>query len=611
MLIKALTEYYEAQEKNGTVRIPGHLSKQHIHYMIFLTPTGEISQIADVKVKREEVLKNGKKKTVTDPIYVLLPKRSQKTSIDLNIIEHRPLYIFGLNCEKGVFTTEDKTEKAKKSHARFVEGNLEFCKGLDSEIGKAYCAFLEKWDAQAETENVQLLSIAKDYATSYFCFALDGHPDIRLHEDAQLLRRYEEAFAQKELQAEGEKNLCPVEGVVLPVARLHDNISGIKGANSNGCVLVGVNETAFESYGQIQSYTSGISTKAMKKYTAALNELLKSPSHRLYVGEMTVVYFALSEQDEEQCDLFYALLNGENKMQGRLQSVMREVLAGRAGDIAAMGVDEKADFVVLGLAPNSSRISQKFMYQNQFGSMIQNLVQHQRDIQVRADGAQVALWQIYKQLVSPKSTTQKVSPPLSAALFQAILHGRRYPVELLYTVVHRIKTDQDDDKDRFIKINDVRIGLLKAYLNRQARIQNKEEEIKLALDKENKNQAYLCGRLFAVIEYLQQRSAGSALNTTVKTSYFAAACARPASVFPKLLRQAQNYMAKMESGGYWNKQIGDIVQDMDGAFPCVLSYEDQGVFIIGYYHQNSALYTSKEKREQESERSEHESEVRA
>ena len=44
----------------------------------------------------------------------------------------------------------------------------------------------------------------------------------------------------------------------------------------------------------------------------------------------------------------------------------------------------------------------------------------------------------------------------------------------------------------------VRIGIIKAYINRKYRIEQKREEIKMALDNEEKNTAYRCGRLFAV-----------------------------------------------------------------------------------------------------------------
>lgn len=62
----------------------------------------------------------------------------------------------------------------------------------------------------------------------------------------------------------------------------------------------------------------------------------------------------------------------------------------------------------------------------------------------------------------------------------------------------------------------------------------------MGLNTENQNQAYLCGRLFAVLEKLQQEALGN-LNRTIKDAYFASASSTPVLVFPKLLCLAQNH----------------------------------------------------------------------
>ena len=86
---------------------------------------------------------------------MILPQRTQKPGICSNYIEHRPLYIFGLNYEEGKFTPDDKTNKARKSHEAFVKHELEFLNGLDSDICIAYRKFIEKWMPENETENTK------------------------------------------------------------------------------------------------------------------------------------------------------------------------------------------------------------------------------------------------------------------------------------------------------------------------------------------------------------------------------------------------------------------------------------------------------------------------
>lgn len=116
----------------------------------------------------------------------------------------------------------------------------------------------------------------------------------------------------------------------------------------------------------------------------------------------------------------------------------------------------------------------------------------------------------------------------------------------------------------------------------------------MSWNEENKNPAYLCGGLFAVYEKIQQDSSGGNLNRTIKDSYFSSACSRPASVFPKLAKLAQNHMRKLSEGTevYYNKLIGNITDGLSGEFPSTLTLDDQGRFIVGYYQMNKKLYTS-------------------
>ena len=116
---------------------------------------------------------------------------------------------------------------------------------------------------------------------------------------------------------------------------------------------------------------------------------------------------------------------------------------------------------------------------------------------------------------------------------------------------------------------------------------------KMSLDLENKNQAYLCGRLFAVLEKIQQDASGGGLNRTIKDSYFASACSKPSTVFPKLYKLSQNHIKKLSSPIFYNKLCGEILDGLDGKFPSTLSLDDQGRFIVGYAQQNKALYTKK------------------
>lgn len=121
----------------------------------------------------------------------------------------------------------------------------------------------------------------------------------------------------------------------------------------------------------------------------------------------------------------------------------------------------------------------------------------------------------------------------------------------------------------------------------------------MALDKENHTPAYLCGRLFAVLERLQQDASGNSLNRTIKDAYFASASSRPAIVFPKLLKLAQNHLNKIKSPVFFNKLIGEIMWHLEGEFPETLLLSDQGRFIVGYYQQYQSFFEKKDTMQEE------------
>lgn len=610
MLIRSLCDYYDIQSARGEAA-SDIMSEQPVHWMVMLTPDGRVADIIDKRIEESVPQKNGKVKIVKKPIVVSLPKRTQKTGIDANIIEHRPLYIFGLNYDAKIgLTPDDKTGKARKSHEAFVKKNLELFDGIDSEIARAYVNFIKNWVPENETENEQLKKLGKEYQGSYYIFALDGSPECKLHKDKAVLAKYEEIMAKAAAEtAESDDGImmCPIEGERLRAARIHDKIKGIKGGNSVGAVLVNFNSSAFESYGKSQSMNSGISEKAMKKYTSSLNKLLADPMHHIYSDDMTVVFFAMKHDDKAECDLFNGYLNSSNGVtedstKADVKAVSENIYyKGQTGNAQVLDkdVDNGVDFFVAGFTPNSSRICQKFMVRNKFGKIIDNVKQHQQDMAICGSNSEIPLWRINKELVSPNSANA-ISPALQSDIFQAILNGTNYPYTLLETVVRRVCTDSDTDSNDKTKINEVRAGLIKAFINRKARLNGDKEEITMSLDKENKNPAYLCGRLFAVLEKIQLEATDVKLNRTIKDAYFSSASSRPALIMPRLIDLSNYHLRKLKEGRviYFSKLINEIMGKIKDSLPTNLSIMEKGKFQLGYFQQNKDFFAEQNKNEE-------------
>ena len=111
------------------------------------------------------------------------------------------------------------------------------------------------------------------------------------------------------------------------------------------------------------------------------------------------------------------------------------------------------------------------------------------------------------------------------------------------------------------------------------------------LDSGNTDQAYLCGRLLAVLERAQ-RSAIRNLNTTIVDRFYGTASTAPQSVFSRLIRGSRAHLSTLErdSRGAYNAIQTQLEEVMSGieAFPKTFNLEQQGLFALGYYHQRAS-----------------------
>jgi len=439
-------------------------------------------------------------------------------------------------------------------------------------------------------------------------FRLDGTPGF-IHDRPAVRAAWERHSAGRESVEQGQ---CLITGEFGPIARLHDSIKGVVGAQSTGASIVSFNLPAFESYGKEQSFNAPVSEAAAFGYVTALNFLLRSDRHRLRIGDATTVFWAERAAAVEE-DMLAELIDpigaargggGADRAEGTevtgdyrrdpqatrlVHDILRRVRDGRPVLAGATRVNPEVRFYILGLSPNASRLSVRFLHVDTFGNLIERIAQHYADMAIALpawdeDGF-FPIWHIVKE-TAPLADTRRASPLLAGALTRAVLEGADYPESLYTAMISRIRADQ--------KIDPVRAGMIKACLLRRARIHgnsDKKEMITVSLNEQCADTAYLLGRLFALLEKAQ-RDATPGLNATIRDRYFGAASATPQSVFPILLRLAQHHIAKAEYGGLLDKRIEDVVTRID-SFPAHLSLEQQGMFVLGYYQQRQAFYRKK------------------
>ena len=595
MLIKALCDYYDELKAQGKT-FPEGYEEIKVDYLICLDDNGGVVDIIPYEQK------------------TYMPKRERTTKTSSYIIDERSKYIFGLFYNQGKFYSiknEDIVDNelikginnAIESHEDFININLKFIEGINSNVAMAYKKFIINWNPRKEEANKFLTKIGKDYDKARFVFCLNKEPDMLLNNDKKVKEKWEEQNNQKNPKNVSKeiKTPCAIYGSNYKIARIHNVIKGIAGGNSSGTKLVSFKHNSGWSYENEEGFNSNISEYAMNKYTEALNYLTKNNCKR--IDDVSVVYFAIGNRQTDECDIMDFIFGKKDSLTNEeMENVLFDTYEKIAKGIITTDKfkfdDFKGDFYIVGIKPNDSRLSIKFIYKNSLGKVAENVLRHQLDFKIREESKPVYLWQIRNELVSQKSKTEVLSPFLITKLFESIINGYKYPTEILDCVIRRIKTDRDTEKNKNIKINDIRLGIIKAYINRKCRIENKKEEITMSINYESNNQAYLCGRLFAVLERTQEASLnGKELNKTIKDSYFSSAMTRPALVFPKLIKLSQyhiNNIDKDSSKVYFNKLIGEVIEKLNNEFPKNLFLEDQGRFAIGYYQQRQEFFKKKE-----------------
>ena len=406
MLIQALCEYADKQLESN---VPEGWQEQPIDFRIELKPNGTVADIADVRKEKVEVDKKGKEKRKFVSMKITVPVRVQTKAIRSYLLDHRSLYIWGLNYDNHCLSAEDKTEKAKKSNASFKKTHLDFFADLNSEICNAFRLFVEKWNPLQMENNPKLLALGKELSNAYFGFCLEGLREP-LEQDSGFIDKYQMFYQEQQDQSDEPLAFCAVYGEMLPISQLHREVS----FNGNKfSKLVCMNDDAFESYGKTQSYNSNISEQAMKKYTAAMNRLLSDRNHYKTIGDLVLMYFAMKSDDSTECAWFgnhfmpdWMKEQDVKQADAKLNTLGSQMTGGGISLLPEQGLDE--EFYIVGMTPNSSRICQKFILRDKFGNIVRNLEQHQNDLRMNPDTTRnIYFSQIAKELISPKSTNER------------------------------------------------------------------------------------------------------------------------------------------------------------------------------------------------------------
>lgn len=576
MILQALVRYYEALAGDGRIDRPGY-GQAKVSYALCLGRDGALVDVVPLL----EPAQTGKK-IVERPRTMTVPEPVVRTvGIAANFLCDGGAYLLG-------YDAKGKPERALKCFEAAKALHTEVLAAVESPIAQAIVCFFASWDPGQVTEHPALApylpAIAKG-ANLIFMLGTQYAQD-----DPEIRAAWTRHAQAKE---KGERRICLVTGERTAPAILHPKIKGVREAQSSGASIVSFNARAFESYGhdEEQGLNAPVGEYAAFAYTTALNALLASPRHRTFLGDMTLVYWS-EDANEAPCDLFAANMDGymaNADADGILDDVFKKI--GR-GEPLSGNIDPQCPFYILALAPNAARISVRFFLQSEFGDLIKRLMAHYERLKiVKApyEPEYVRIPLLLEALSNPNAKDKKPPNALSGALVRDILQGGRYPPALLSNAILRIRAERE--------VGGVRAAIVKAYLLQNSNDLRLKEACEVELQPQNNHPAYVLGRLFAVLEQVQQ-AANPGINATIKDRYFNAACATPRNTFAVLYKLANAHLRKIEPGLRISleKQItalyGSITVE---AFPAMLTLEEQSVFILGYHHQTLDRYTKKQK----------------
>ncbi|MBU2623710.1 MAG: type I-C CRISPR-associated protein Cas8c/Csd1 [Proteobacteria bacterium] len=570
MILQALAKYYE---RIPTAAKEG-FQQQEIPFIIVLNQQGDFIGLLDT---REGEGKNKKARPF------IIPKAVKKTSgIAANLLWDNPAYVLGRPKPDKKKDLNKLLERAKEQQESFLSKITETFPDNSADEGiNAVVRFLEAKN-YADIFNHPLWQEIEESGAN-ITFKLEGETELICRREV-----VKNAVISNFQNDTSGTQTCLITGNPDTLARLHTAIKGVWGAQSSGANIVSFNLDAFKSFSKEQGNNAPVGKKAEFAYTTALNTLLARGSRqRMQVGDASTVFWAEKKHEIENwfVDIFGEPAKGESDQDNAAIKALF-----KAPETGAKPVlDDNTKFYVLGLSPNASRIAIRFWYFGTVTEVEQNIRQHFEDISIDHAPHQPKYLSLFRLLVSTalQGKSDNIQPNLAGDFMRAILAGTPYPATLLSSVIRRIRAERE--------VTYPRASLIKAVLVRKVRYKKEKEVIDMSLDINNANAGYRLGRLFAVLEKIQEE-ASPGINATIRDRFYGSASSTPVTVFPHLMKLKNHHIAKLENRGRavnLEKIIGEIVDEIQD-FPGHLSLDDQGRFAVGYYHQRQNFFKKKE-----------------
>ena len=425
--------------------------------------------------------------------------------------------------------------------------------------------------------------------------------DYKVVADNPKLINYIERDSNKE-------GVCLVTGVKGKIIRTATN-TPINGCQNSASLVAFQTDKGFDSDGKEQCYNVPISYEADFAISTALKRLISIESHNKFIlGDRTYVFFISSKSQEATTveDAFFGLFNDEqNENPDAGSSSVRKSFASIFSGKKTIKSDER--FFIIGIAPNIGREAVVFYSEQPLTEFVKNINRHFDDMALFSAWDKTPFYGIngiFKTIFrkynygKPKKKEGNYPKNFIDAMAKSIFMNLPYPETVYDATLQCIRTEDrtlNNNKSNSFKGKDITCAaIIKAYINRK----NKDSINKISnkMNINDNHKGYLYGRLFAVLERIQELSnKDNKYMSNLCARYMNAASTTPAAVFPTILALSVHHMEKIE----YDKTLKDLECEIMGkihdTFAPQLNLEEQGRFFIGYFHQYQDLHNTNKK----------------
>jgi|Deesub1362B_J571_1020462.scaffolds.fasta_scaffold02509_4 CRISPR-associated protein Csd1 len=427
--------------------------------------------------------------------------------------------------------------------------------------------------------------------------------------ELESVQKFWSEYLSRELRTDYQA-ICSICGAETNILRILPREIVVLGQK---CQISSFNKSAFLSFGRTQTTNAPICFDCASKAIDALDYLIRTERHHkliwrnpkalsgldnqlavFWLDKKTEVSFEERTYDIEE--LLSLVLEGtsDSAPTSATLSQLRQFL-----DIpwtakeAALLLDERRFYLAV-LSANKGRLVVREWLEARLGAIRTNLRKFLQSTCIISPWGDEPRPLPIRTLVG---ACEGVSPNLIRGLMRTAYIGYDPPWELLEAALRRLRIPsvvQD-------RQNTWRLHALAAAIKLKLFYGKEEVRTMEQLDPERKNQAYLCGRLLAVLEEAQLRASDFKLKRTIVDRFYGAASTAPAFVFGGLIKLATTaHLPKVspEVQGLVEEILS--ILDEAGGFPRTLTQREQAEFALGFYHQRAYFRAQRGKGKAES-----------